>query len=134
VAKAFRYADLDATSASSPTSTGRRPTCWRACSARATRAGLARLAGPVPDALASLPPNVAALNRMLYLEIKFFLTDHNLNYVDKVSMASGVEVRVPMLDPELMALAAGCRCTSSSAAATASGSCARRWSRTCRTT
>ncbi len=43
---------------------------------------------------------------MLYLEIKFFLTDHNLNYVDKVSMASGVEVRVPLLDPELMALAA----------------------------
>jgi asparagine synthase (glutamine-hydrolysing) len=64
------------------------------------------LSGPVPKALASLPPRVAALNRMLYLEIKFFLTDHNLNYVDKVSMASGVEVRVPMLDPELMALAA----------------------------
>ena len=47
-----------------------------------------------------------ALNRMLYLEGKFFLTDHNLNYVDKVSMASGVEVRVPLLDPDLMALAA----------------------------
>jgi asparagine synthase (glutamine-hydrolysing) len=64
------------------------------------------LMGPVPGALAALPADVPALNRMLYLEIKFFLTDHNLNYVDKVSMASGVEVRVPMLDPELMALAA----------------------------
>jgi asparagine synthase (glutamine-hydrolysing) len=43
---------------------------------------------------------------MLYLEGRFFLADHNLNYVDKVSMASGVEVRVPMLDPELVSLAA----------------------------
>ena len=43
---------------------------------------------------------------MLYLEGKFFLADHNLNYVDKVSMANGVEVRVPFLDPELVALAA----------------------------
>jgi asparagine synthase (glutamine-hydrolysing) len=43
---------------------------------------------------------------MLYLEGKFFLADHNLNYVDKVSMANGVEVRVPLLDPELIRLAA----------------------------
>ena len=39
-------------------------------------------------------------------EGKFFLADHNLNYVDKVSMASGVEVRVPLLDRELTNLAA----------------------------
>jgi len=61
---------------------------------------------PVLGALENLPDSVPALNRMLFLEGKFFLTDHNLNYVDKVSMASGVEVRVPMLDPDLMALAA----------------------------
>jgi asparagine synthase (glutamine-hydrolysing) len=61
---------------------------------------------PVPVALAHLPPSVPPLNRMLYLEGKFVLTDHNLNYVDKVSMASGVEVRVPLLDPDLVALAA----------------------------
>ncbi len=61
---------------------------------------------PVAAALASLPPGTPALNRMLYLEGRFFLADHNLNYVDKVSMASGVEVRVPLLDPELVALAA----------------------------
>src|SRR5205814_4056888 len=42
----------------------------------------------------------------LYLEGKYFLADHNLNYVDKVSMANGVEVRVPLLDPDLVALAA----------------------------
>ncbi len=61
---------------------------------------------PVHQALASLPAEVPALNRMLYLESKFFLTDHNLNYVDKVSMASGVEVRVPLIDPDLVSLAA----------------------------
>ena len=46
------------------------------------------------------------MNRMLYLEGKYFLADHNLNYVDKVSMANGVEVRVPMLDRDLVKLAA----------------------------
>ncbi|MBT37548.1 MAG: asparagine synthase (glutamine-hydrolyzing) [Myxococcota bacterium] len=61
---------------------------------------------PVLSVLEDLPASVPALNRMLFLEAKFFLADHNLNYVDKVSMASGVEVRVPMLDPDLIALAA----------------------------
>jgi asparagine synthase (glutamine-hydrolysing) len=60
----------------------------------------------VLEALDRLPDSVPPLNRMLYLEGKFFLADHNLNYVDKVSMASGVEVRVPLLDPDLMRLAA----------------------------
>jgi len=61
---------------------------------------------PVLRALDSLDPSVPQLNRMLYVEGKFFLADHNLNYVDKVSMANGVEVRVPLLDPELVDLAA----------------------------
>jgi asparagine synthase (glutamine-hydrolysing) len=60
----------------------------------------------VLDKLASLPPGMPPLHRMLYLEGKFFLTDHNLNYVDKVSMAHGVEVRVPLLDPDLINLVA----------------------------
>jgi asparagine synthase (glutamine-hydrolysing) len=58
------------------------------------------------EALARLPASVPALNRMLYLEGKFFLPDHNLNYTDKMAMASGVEVRVPLIDPDLVALAA----------------------------
>jgi len=61
---------------------------------------------PVRDALEALDPSIPPLNRMLYLEGKFFLADHNLNYVDKVSMAQGVEVRVPLLDPELVDLMA----------------------------
>ena len=36
-----------------------------------------------------------SLNRQLDLELHGFLPDHNLNYTDKMSMASGVEVRTP---------------------------------------
>jgi asparagine synthase (glutamine-hydrolysing) len=46
------------------------------------------------------------LSQMLYLEQKHFLADHNLNYTDKMSMACGVEVRVPFLDQEMLQLAA----------------------------
>jgi asparagine synthase (glutamine-hydrolysing) len=60
----------------------------------------------VLKALDGLSDRVPPLNRMLYLEGKFFLADHNLNYVDKVSMAHGVEVRVPLLDPDLVDLVA----------------------------
>lgn len=61
---------------------------------------------PLVGALDELPAGVPALNRMLYLDGRFFLADHNLNYGDKISMAAGVEVRVPLLDPDLVALAA----------------------------
>lgn len=60
---------------------------------------------PLEQALASIPENIPALNRMLFLEQKYFLADHNLNYTDKMSMAAGVEVRVPLLDLELVELA-----------------------------
>ena len=56
--------------------------------------------------LRDLSPKVPDLNRMLFLECRHFLADHNLNYTDKMSMASGVEVRVPLLDPDLVSLAA----------------------------
>src|SRR5262245_46460556 len=49
-----------------------------------------------------MPP----LHQMLALEQRFFLGDHNLLYTDKMSMAAGVEVRVPLLDPELVDFAA----------------------------
>jgi asparagine synthase (glutamine-hydrolysing) len=55
------------------------------------------------DSLASLPPGVSRLNQMLHLDRSFFLADHNLNYTDKMAMACGVEVRVPFLDPDLVA-------------------------------
>ena len=58
------------------------------------------------NSLSDLPENIPDLNRMLYLEQKHYLADHNLNYTDKMSMAAGVEVRVPLLDPNLVKLAA----------------------------
>ena len=42
------------------------------------------------------------LDKMLSLEQRFFLTDHNLTYTDKMSMSEGVEVRVPFLNHDLM--------------------------------
>jgi asparagine synthase (glutamine-hydrolysing) len=41
------------------------------------------------------------LNQMLYLDSKIFMPSLNLNYNDKMSMASSVEVRVPFLDRQL---------------------------------
>jgi asparagine synthase (glutamine-hydrolysing) len=58
---------------------------------------------PLLDSVNRLPPGLSPLDQMLYLEQKYFLTDHNLNYTDKMSMAEGVEVRVPYLDPDLLA-------------------------------
>jgi asparagine synthase (glutamine-hydrolysing) len=54
------------------------------------------------DSLKKIPNEKSKLNQMLYWEMKYFLVDHNLNYTDKLSMAVGVEVRVPFLDKELV--------------------------------
>jgi asparagine synthase (glutamine-hydrolysing) len=71
----------------------------------------AQLAGwspldPLVQSLRAIEQEPEPLNRMLFLEAKHFLCDHNLNYTDKMGMAVGVEVRVPFLDPDLMRLAA----------------------------
>jgi asparagine synthase (glutamine-hydrolysing) len=67
--------------------------------------GASQHASPLIQTLAELPADVPPLNRMLHLECRHFLADHNLNYTDKMSMATGVEVRVPLLDRELVRLA-----------------------------
>ena len=68
------------------------------------------LQSPAPDpllnALDALPPETPPLNQMLYLDTRFFLADHNLHYTDKMSMASGVEVRSPLLDLDLVSFCA----------------------------
>lgn len=69
---------------------------------------LARLVGDFDTlelftrSLNNIPGEKDPVNRMLYLELKYFLPDHNLNYTDKLSMACGVEVRVPFLDKDLV--------------------------------
>jgi asparagine synthase (glutamine-hydrolysing) len=109
LAKAFRYADLD------PTERLCSYFLWSAPETlnklygplmREGRAGGLDPLKPLRASLARLPQGVDPLNQMLYLEGKHFLADHNLNYTDRMSMAYGVEVRVPLLDPDLVALAA----------------------------
>jgi asparagine synthase (glutamine-hydrolysing) len=63
-------------------------------------------ARPFLEALQRIPDETDPLNRLLFLEKKFFLADHNLNYTDKTGMAAGVETRVPLLDIDLVAFAA----------------------------
>lgn len=56
--------------------------------------------------LKNIPAEKNRLNHLLYWDMKYFLTDHNLNYTDKMSMAHGVEVRVPFLDKDLVEFSA----------------------------
>lgn len=57
------------------------------------------------DFLSEVPNTSTSLQRMLALEQRYFLSDHNLTYTDKMSMAVGVEVRVPFLDIDLVEFA-----------------------------
>jgi asparagine synthase (glutamine-hydrolysing) len=57
---------------------------------------------PMLEFMRPLPASLPPIERMLALEQRFFLADHNLPYTDKMSMAVGVEVRVPLLDLELV--------------------------------
>ena len=67
--------------------------------------GEASAADPILSFLTDLPDDISPLLKMLAIEQRFFLTDHNLIYTDKMSMATGVEVRVPFLDLELVEFA-----------------------------
>jgi asparagine synthase (glutamine-hydrolysing) len=54
----------------------------------------------------NIPLENDPLNKMLYLESKFFLVDHNLNYTDKMGMYNSIETRVPFLDYRIVDWAA----------------------------
>ncbi len=62
---------------------------------------LTELYKPMEDFLIPLK-NKTPVEKMTSLDQRFFLTDHNLNYADKMSMSTGVEVRVPFLDNDLI--------------------------------
>jgi asparagine synthase (glutamine-hydrolysing) len=55
----------------------------------------------IPNALGRFN-NYHPLNKMLYMEMRHFLADHNLNYTDKMGMSEGVEIRVPLLDKDIV--------------------------------
>lgn len=57
---------------------------------------------PLLDTLNGVPADASPLDKMLYLERRHFLADHNLNYADKMGMAAGIEIRVPLLDHDLV--------------------------------
>jgi asparagine synthase (glutamine-hydrolysing) len=61
---------------------------------------------PFFEFLQAVPAHTPPLERLLALEQRFFLADHNLIYTDKMAMAVGVEARVPFLDGDLVELAA----------------------------
>lgn len=61
---------------------------------------------PMNDFIEDLSKNTSRLDQMLAIEQRFFLADHNLNYTDKMSMAVGLETRVPFLDKDLIEFAA----------------------------
>jgi asparagine synthase (glutamine-hydrolysing) len=63
-------------------------------------------AEPLLASLQRIPAERDPLQRMLFLETRHFLADHNLNYTDRSGMAVGVEVRVPLLDLDLVEFAA----------------------------
>jgi len=68
--------------------------------------GAERAVQPMLDFIHPLDGKASPLQRMLALEQRFFLADHNLTYTDKMSMAVGVEARVPFLDLDLVEFAA----------------------------
>jgi asparagine synthase (glutamine-hydrolysing) len=105
IAKAFQYADLDGDSRIASYFNWLGPDTVNSLLSDELRAELPFI-NPLEQSLADIPENIPTLNRMLYLEQKHYLADHNLNYTDKMSMAAGIEVRVPLLDPDLVELAA----------------------------
>ena len=72
----------------------------------AAQIGAADAAEPLRASLEEIPAEHDRLQRMLFLETRHFLADHNLNYTDRAGMSAGVEVRVPLLDLDLIAFAA----------------------------
>jgi asparagine synthase (glutamine-hydrolysing) len=59
---------------------------------------------PFRDSLAATR-GLDPVTRLLDLELNGFMPDHNLNYADKMAMQEGVEIRVPLCAPRLVAWA-----------------------------
>tara|TARA_Y100000768_G_C23971881_1_gene680975 strand:- start:1156 stop:2424 length:1269 start_codon:yes stop_codon:yes gene_type:complete len=57
---------------------------------------------PFDNYLKNFEQETNYLSKILSVEQRFFLTEHNLIYNDKMSMSESVEVRVPFLEDELV--------------------------------
>jgi asparagine synthase (glutamine-hydrolysing) len=60
----------------------------------------------IADAHFRTPRGASELNRLMYLDLKLILADNDLRKVSRTAELSGVRVRYPMLDAELVQLAA----------------------------
>lgn len=108
IAKAFRYADREATERLINYFMWLDPAEFSPLLTRefAETGDRREVAGPLYSALEQIPKDAEPLAKMLLIDSHFFLVDHNLNYTDKMSMAASVEVRVPFLDNDLADFAA----------------------------
>ena len=52
--------------------------------------------------LNKIPEKVDNLNKILLLDLKYFMGEHNLLYNDKIGMSQSLEIRVPLLDKDLV--------------------------------
>lgn len=105
VQKALRFADLDSNERLCSYFYWLSPDICNQLFSSAHSEHLLQNQNPLMRSLAEISPDTHPLNKMLFLEMKHFLADHNLNYTDKMGMSAGVEIRVPFLDPELVSLA-----------------------------
>lgn len=107
VAKAFNYADLTGDARIAGYFHWIDPEWQMSLYSESMRAAIGEqpFSAPLMESLGRLPESTPPLNRMLYLDLKHYMADYSLTYTDKMSMAAGVEVRVPLLDPELVDLA-----------------------------
>lgn len=108
VKKAFEYADLDGSQRIASYFSWLHPGKGLDLFSDEVKAGLTQYSpfDGLANDLKAISPDSSDLEQMLYLEAKHFLADHNLNYTDKMGMATGVEIRVPFLDVNLVDLAA----------------------------
>jgi asparagine synthase (glutamine-hydrolysing) len=89
--KVWRYASWDGDARLASYFLWTEPEVLEALAGPALRVpGLPEISEPLRRTLERIPRDVPPLHRMLYLEAKHFLCDHNLNYADKMSMAAGV--------------------------------------------